>query len=313
MTRGAWEPGAGVCVRAAQGAALAACVLIGACGGGGKSAVGAEKPAEPVTPMRGLVSGLGTQTWIVNDTTGEIGRALAAYAGRALPARAEQVRVWRAGGLRIVAVPEGELERLRDSLSLVGPQQQRWSGELVTWTPIVAGVAWRGERKLSIGTGADLRGREVLKLPEGRMRLLARAYALPTLVEGKLESRMTIELVPQHEEPEGSARALTRQLHGAGDAEQRGLLFRRMALEFVAVPGECYLITGEAPELEWVSDAERSSDSPGPEMTGEGRGEGAPTLGEALLTGVEAEGMSRARVIVVLMPRTPRAFTLTDR
>lgn len=299
--------------RAAMIAAVGACALLAACGSHGTNPAHEDKSVEAPKPFRATPSGLETMTWVISDTTGEVGRALAAYAAVPTPAKAEQTRVWRAGGLRIVAVPEADLQRLRSSLSLTGPQQQRWNGELSTWTPILAGPAWEGERQLSIATGATLREREPVSLATGRMRLLARAYVMPTLSGEALESRLKIELVPQHEEPDGSARALQRQLRGGGDAEQRGMVFKRMTLEFVARPGECYLITADAPEMEWTADTERSSDTPGPEMTLEGRVDAPPTLGEAMLTSAADDGTLRARVILVLIPRAPDTFTLIHR
>lgn len=305
--------------RATLIAAVGVCALLAACGSEGTKAGGATKPgaemqaAEDSRSFRGTLSGLETQSWVVNDTTGEVGRALAGYVEGGTPAKAEMVRVWRAGGLRIVAVPEMDVEKIRDSLSIVGPLQKRWNGELARWTPLWAGPAWEGERELSIAAGAAMREREALTMPAGRMRMLARAYAIPMLVGEKLESRLAIELVPQHEEPDGSVRAWQRQLRGGGDALQRGMIFGRMGLEFVARPGECYLITADAPEMEWVSDGERSSDSPGPEMSREGKVDGAPTLGEAMLTDVTREGTLKARVVLVLVPKVPGTFTLTDR
>ncbi|MCC6970301.1 MAG: hypothetical protein IT434_08775 [Phycisphaerales bacterium] len=293
------------------------CVLLTACGSDGAvpeaGADGASKEVAGSASLRGTIAGLETQTWVVNDTTGEVGRALAGYGAGEWPGKAEQVRVWRAAGLRIVAVPEADVPKVRGVLSLIGPLQQRWNGELAKWTPILAGPSWEGERELSIASGAGLREREPVMLSAGRIRLLARAYVMPTLAGEKLESRLTIELVPQHEEPDGSARALSRQLRGGGKAEQRGMVFRRMAVEFVARPGECYFITGDAPEMEWVADGERSNDAPGPEMSREGRVEGAPTLGEAMLTDVNREGTMRARVVLVLTPKIPGTFTLLGR
>lgn len=320
MTRGAGERWERVGGRAAERALdvllIGSCALLAACGSGGTGggqSNGAGGHAEVAKAGRAALAGLETATWVVNDTTGEVGRALAAYVANGIPAKGEQVRVWRAAGLRIVAVPEADVPKIRDTLSLVGPQQVRWNGEVPKWTPILAGPAWEGERELSIGAGATLREREALTLAPGRMRLLARAYALPTLVDEKLESRLTIELVPQHEEPDGSTRALQRQLRGVSDAELRGMVFKRMGLEFVAKPGECYLITADAPEIEWVADGDRSSDSPGPEMSREAKVDGPPTLGEAMLTDVNREGTLRARVVLVLSPRASGTFTLTDR
>ncbi|MCC6230889.1 MAG: hypothetical protein IT432_16885 [Phycisphaerales bacterium] len=294
-------------------AGVGACTWLAACGIDGKEPAPASRGGEATKPTRATPSGLETQTWVVNDTTGEVGRALAGYAASTVPAKAEQIRVWRAGGLRIVAVPAADLQTLRNSLSLTGPQQQLWNGELSKWTPILAGPAWNGDRELSVAAGPTLRQREPLTLPTGRLRLLARAYALPTIVDESLRSRLTIELVPQHEEPDGSARALQRQLRGGGDAEQRGMIFKRMTLEFVARPGECYLITADAPEMEWIADTERSSDSPGPEMTHEGRVDAPPTLGEAMLTSAADDGTLRARVILVLVPKTSDTYTLLAR
>lgn len=300
-------------------AAASACALLAACGSQGAKPDGVTNPdaelqvAGGSKSFRGTLSGLETQTWVVNDTTGEVGRALAGYAAGETPAKAEMVRLWRAGGLRIVAVPEVDVEKIRNSLTIVGPLQRRWNGELARWTPLWAGPAWEGARELSIAVGAAMRERESLTMSAGRMRMLARAYAMPMLVGERLESRLRIELVPQHEEPDGSVRALQRQLRGGVDAEQRGMVFGRMALEFVARPGECYMITADAPELEWVSDGERSSDSPGPEMSREGKVDGAPTLGEAMLTDVTRDGTLKARVVLVLVPKVPGTFTLTDR
>ncbi|MCC6971528.1 MAG: hypothetical protein IT434_15035 [Phycisphaerales bacterium] len=48
-------------------------------------------------------------------------------------------------------------------------------------------------------------------------------------------------------------------------------------------------------------------------MSSEGRVGGPPTLGEAMLTDVNSEGTLRARVVLVLTPKTPGTFTLTDR
>ena len=269
----------------------------------------------PAASTRG-VSGLETLTWIVDDSNAGVARALAEHARRPTPVPPDQLRLWRAGGLRLVAIPAAELESLRSSLALIGPQQQRWNAELSRWTPILAGPAWSTDRELSIATGPEFRGREPIPLSPGRLRLLARAYALPTIVNDSLASRLTIEIIPQHEEPDGSARALTRQLRGVGDAQQRGLLFRQLSLAFVASPDECYIITAEAPDLDWTPDTERSNDAPGPEMTRERSLDGAsaaPTLGEAMLTDINAEGTLRARVLLVLVPKVSATYTLTGR
>jgi len=57
------------------------CVLLTACGSGGAApnaeAGGETNDAAGSAPFRGKVAGLETQTWVVNDTTGEVGRALA--------------------------------------------------------------------------------------------------------------------------------------------------------------------------------------------------------------------------------------------
>lgn len=263
--------------------------------------------------IRGTVSGLETQTWIVDDTTGAVARALAEYADRPVPARADHLLVWRAGGLRIIAVPAADLGKLRASLALIGPQQQRWNGELPRWTSILAGPSWKADRELSVATGPELHGREPIPLTAGRLRLLARAYALPVVDADALAARLTIELVPQHEEPEGSARALTRQLRGATDAEELGMIFRQLTLEFVAAPDECYIITAEAPELEWITGAERSNDAPGPELARQAAPPAPPTLGEAMLTDINDEGELHARVLLVLVPKVASTYSLTDR
>ncbi|MFO0834907.1 MAG: hypothetical protein U0638_08040 [Phycisphaerales bacterium] len=311
-----------VAMIAAAVAAVGACAVLVACGSDTNKSGAAAKDSSTknaadtsagAKSFRGAMSGLETQTWLVNDTTGEVGRALAAYAAAGTPAKTEQVRLWRAAGLRVVAIPDADVEKTASLLSLMGTRQRRWNGELSAWTPIVAGPAWEGDRELSIATGAALLEREALKLAAGRMRLLARAYATPVLAGEALESRLKIELAPQHEEPDSSARALQRQLSGVTDARQRGMMFRQLALEFVARPGECYIITGDAPEMDWVSDSERSNDAPGPEMSRESRVEGPPTLGEAMLTDVNSEGTVRRRVILVLVPRTEGTFTLTGR
>lgn len=263
-------------------------------------------------------TGLEIQLWIVDDSRGSIGRTLAPVARGPIPISKSLSDRWRAAGLRLVAVPAADLERIRGLLPPAGPSQKQSLGMVPDWTPIVRGTRSLSDRAIRTASGAS---EPPLTVGPGTLRMLARCWAEPRLVDesgaadgaSDIGATLHIEIVPQHEDEGGPAGRIAPELRRSLPAVEQGLLFRRLVAEFEAREGEVYLIVPETPGAIWRTADEASSDAPsGAAGIADGAPSepGAPTLGEAMLTDAPAAGLARARVIVVIVPRIPRSFEL---
>lgn len=237
------------------------------------------------------------QTVELRDDKTDLEKALTPYLDRPVPLTEEQAARWRAAGLRMVAVPIADLDRLQSSLRLVGGVQQQWLGELPAWTDIVRGRAEEAPTVVATDDG-------VAKLEPGRLRLLARCWMAPlTGPSGEPAPVLRLEMIPEHQpdRPE-PVRMLQAAGLGAGDGD---VLFRRLAVAVSVGAGDAYLIIPEKPAAEWRSESKDA----GPEATGPDAAP-PPTLGEAMLSSPARNGSARARAVIVLIPRVPDRFEL---
>lgn len=229
---------------------------------------------------------------------------LARFADRPVPMGDDELERWRAAGLRVLAVPMAEIERLPGAMPLKGEVGKRWLGEMPEWSELVAGPPSSEDFAVRIPGGE-------VELPAGRVRLLARAWAMPTIVEtsrdgrGGVVNELMLEIVPQHVGQEREGDVLRRQAGLAGasgeDAGEpgRGLLFTRLLGRFELKGDEALVIIAQGAGGAVLGEA-----------GGDGVG-GVPTLGQALMglggegQGGAGEGMasSRTRAIVALVPR----------
>lgn len=323
----------------ARGALLTALALLAGCASDPPPP--AERPETKI--VRGADQGLEVVWWPVDDSTGALARALAPYAERPVPISATRARTLRANGLRIVAVPLAEVDGLREFVRLAGPVQRQWHGQLSSWTSIICGPSWEGDRIIELDQperqgvpeadaseegGAEPLPEGLLRLGPGKLCLLARCWIEPSLqptpdeqapsedAEASGDRRsgigavLHIDIVPQHEEAEPESTGLVPET--SGGQRQRGLLFSRLLLGASCAGDEVLMIVPETPGARWRPADEASNDAPGtaslpPLLRGLER---PPTLGEAMLTDAASGGFARTRVVVLLFPRVPEGYSL---
>ncbi len=300
-------------VRAARRWIVAGCALLaGACGTPTAPAPAADSATSP--SVRGAESGVETLVFVVNDDQGELGRRLQPYADRPTRAPEAAVALWRANGLRVVAVPVDEVDSLRRALRLLGGVQREWRGLVPLWTEIVRGPEHPDGLVIAMHDGR-------LRLGPGRLRLLGRCWAAPTIVSGNGITRVApdlrLELVPQYNDPPPPRPSLEEELEKATKPprprteEREGLLIRRLVLDVPLLAGEAVVIVPERPEANWSMPAAERPEA-GAERGPAPAAPLFPTVGEAMLSDAGAGGLGLAKVVVVVLPRIPSGFRLAD-
>lgn len=271
------------------------------------AAANAETPVPTRNP---LGQGLEIVCVPVDDSRGSVGRALAAFADRPLPVPPAVAESWRSRGLRLVAVPAGDVEAILQGLPLAGSVQRQSFAALTRWTPIAIGGSWTGARL--IGGAREPGSSASLVLPSGRLRILARAWDEPTIERSLLRARVRVELLPQHEQFDPDLTALIQAPKRSID--RAGRVFDHLTLAFSADPGEVYLIVPESPRVAWQRAEDASNDQPAaaPSADPETNPRTAEwaSLGEAMLSNAELTSSGRVKVVVVLVPRSAGVFTL---
>ncbi len=252
--------------------------------------------------------GLDVSNYPVDDSRGSLGRVLAPFTDRPVPISAAAAGLWRAQGLRFLAVPANEIEALLHDLPLVGSVQRQSFTVLTRWTPVAIGGLWQGPR--IIGGLHDPGSTGDLSLPPGRLRMLARAWDEPFIEpSGSAEAslaRLRLELLPQHEQTDPDLATFVQTPRRPID--RVGKVFDELALRFITQPGEVYLIVPESPGVSWQRADEASNDQPAPHA--DGPSADPPSLGEAMLSNAAFAGSGRVKILVVLVPRSAEVFEL---
>jgi len=180
-------------------------------------------------------NGLLLRKWVVPDNADRIGAVLLRYRdGQVLDAKTDESL--RRNGFRLVRVRADQIDDLLGDLG-VGPSDvAAWHGQIVEWRELY-------KRPVS-GPGATLAvsGR-VRSIPQGQLRLMGRSWTV-LMEDGPY---LTLELLPQLWRPQEPS--LYRLL---GDAYLQGEVFRAVAIEIQLEPGYAYVLTGEAPVVEWI-------------------------------------------------------------
>jgi len=289
----------------ALGAAGAACRS----GESGRAAaqgrVGGPEVAAPI--MAGADNGLEVQWWIVADDGEVFERLFAPLAGGASPLEARVGARWRANGLRLLTTSVDALPGLEREAPLLGMVNRNWLGQVPRWTVAVQGDGWTAARSLLIDG-------ELVRLPAGRLRLLARAWTAPT----EHGPRLRVDLAVQHL-PAGAERSDRSAFDAAAlrPVEDDGLVFESLTAGLELRDGQSCVIVAEAPEVDWRGatggaaggGAPAGTDSPESAETPRGVGPEAPTtptLGQAMLAMTPIEPTTRrARAVVILTARVP--------
>lgn len=257
----------------------------------------------PLPATRGL-----EMYWWGFDDNGDaaaLARKLQQYVSNSVPISDRVQEAWKRNGLRMISVPRDAVPAIEEALKVNGVQRKSL-GEVSAWATLASGPAWTGVQQLQMSEGE-------LALDSGRLRLIARAWTVPDILEGRngeagiLRYVTRIEMGVQHQEREGRSRELFRESTDLSDIHEAGLVLSRTIAGFDVWPNEAILIFPEPPGADLLSLA---SSRPEPEPLSVEAGPEVPrmpTAGELLLAG-QALGKGPARrAIIVLMNAKPTA------
>ncbi len=261
--------------------------------------VGADEPSsqrrgpEVVAPEQiAGPRGLEVQLWVVDDMGGQVASALRGLDEPAASIPPGDARRWRDSGLRVVGVAPERIDALRAELQLAAPVRREWVGQLLAWRTLALGPGLFGEQVTTAGGVVDV--------DEGRLRLMARAWAAPGVVGDRAPSApLRVELLPQVVEPRGA------QTLGQIEARLRGELrgvredgpvLERLALSATLDGGEALVIVGESPRADWDEQArlgavrleQLRADAAGPPGAGPGVEGEAPEIDSAWIENAPA-------------------------
>ncbi|MHC5024367.1 MAG: hypothetical protein ACYTGG_10735 [Planctomycetota bacterium] len=255
--------------------------------------------ASRITDLVSNDHGLSVRQWSVLDHPELIASTLSAHAaGDALDA-ATRERL-RRNGLRLVAVPAVDLDRIVEKLGGAPMNVDVWYGQVFEWRELL-------ERPVpGPGQAIALDG-HVRRYAGGDLRLMCRCWT----VQMEDGPSMLLEMIPQYRH-EGTD-SLVRLLGGPAPVAES---FPSLALDLVLEAGFAYVVTTESPDLDWPDlagdgatiapgDLPASSTARDPTASGPGVGPaaaGPPTLGEWLFRN---QRQPPTRGILILVPRIP--------
>ncbi|MFG0327632.1 MAG: hypothetical protein ACF8SC_10245 [Phycisphaerales bacterium JB037] len=296
----------------------------------------APAPA-PTNPIEAVTRGpaLDVRLLAVPDDPARIARALAPYDDPRQTMLAERAALWRDNGLRVLAVPESELDPLLAAMSPRAASESRQIRPAAVWTPAAEGPSLPTTLfQLDAGT---------LRLPRGSVRLLARPWLDPVIetaagapTRPAADLRLRIDLLLQHvaDDPLDAQRRMLQP--GRIGPLDDGQVFDRLRTELAIPRGMAIVLISERVETDWpalvaLSDDERnaqseaepadpspdqpdsdidSSESPATDKQAPPSDEPVfgpsqarvPTLGEALL-GPTGYASRSSRLVLVFVPR----------
>jgi hypothetical protein len=224
---------------------LMAMLVLSSSGTGAFAGEAGSVQPEPV--VVGAAPGLEVRRVVVESAGGQVGLALGPYADRDTGVEPLVLERLRAAGFRLVLVPVDDVAAVLGSLRAIGSVQQEWLGQLHFWTPLVSGPML-DERVTRVDSG-------LVELDPGRMRLMARAWLVPRMVdalgEARVESALRVELLPQHEQE--ARRTFTSLVEPrARTFEHDGLVFRRLRLTVDLEPGFALVLVPDDPAADWT-------------------------------------------------------------
>lgn len=221
------------------------------------------EPARIITPDSAAVSpaevGLEVVVWTADDTYFRVGRALNRI-GRPEPSLPEAEReAWKRAGLRVLAVPVGQLDELLNAAPPLTPVQRQRYAQLPSWTPIVRGP----------GLPHGVRNPDGGSIDPGNPRLIVRSWVEPGVTDEGPADRLRTELAIQIERQYRPA-LLTDPL-AARSIIASGEVIESLLTALHGDGRTAAVIVAEQPEIDW----NRLPDIPPPPQRGVGaNGEG---------------------------------------
>jgi len=258
-------------------------------------------------------NGLEVRAWLVGDDAALVGKALTDL-GAAAPIDDRLQASLAANGMRLYRLPVRDLPALQDAVGPVSHDRQESFGQVFDWRELFT-------RSLKGATrGVAIDGR-VRSLPGGAVSLLVRAWTMKT-EEGP---RVQFEMVPYYLEANTSLRQILNpepQEPLLGERPEPGEVFRSVVVRMGLEDGWAYVLTCEAPEIDWRNVRQRGAARPSNQEASNPSGDGAvrgtigpsdfgpesagpATLGELLMRGEEGSGV---RLMLILVPHIPSAL-----
>ena len=267
-------------------------LLLGACAAppepGPAPGGAAVVPDAPARADRGIELRLMS----ADDTAGRVARSLASYDEPAGVLDEGDRALWRAWGLRWIAVPSGEIDALLGAQRPTRAPETRWLGRFPQWRALIRSGAMRG-RLVSTPSGSA-------RAVRGRPRLLARAWETPEIRDSGLTRALRFECALQLVAPRGAAPTLTPTPRTP--EIRRGELYGPGSLGVTLDGDHALVLVGVDPDIVWEpSDGgvrvERKDAGDAGSL-----GPGAPrhpSLGSVMLSRAGAEPV---RVLLVIVP-----------
>ncbi len=218
----------------------------------------------PPTGAHPLVSsatgGLELHWWIADDSDGAVAQTLAPFASPPLPDDNILRERWTASGLRMVRLPLPDFANLQRSLPALHAWRRRWIGWAPAWTELFLGR--RTSTSAATGAAFAIIQGQRRSIPPGALRLLARAWPAPPAAADIGHSNAPTAAPTATIRFELACQVLTDQRANAADIfrqptivpeEDRGPIFSGLTLDTTLDPGFIYVITCEAPTVEWTT------------------------------------------------------------
>ncbi|MDX2131972.1 MAG: hypothetical protein SFY69_07970 [Planctomycetota bacterium] len=303
--------------------AVVPAVLVGAtlaCAGLGLGGCASRERPDPVLSAgsQAETAGVEVSWWLVEEQPAAPGapsarEVFASLERRTPPIDWRALEVWRANGMRVLAVPAAELSRVRAQLGVSGPAQSQWLGEVTVWTEVARSPEGR-RSTVWLDNGA-------LTLRDGRLSLALRCWFAPDRpTDGAASTQpgvLEVELVPRFVPAADDATRLRAPApRGGGEADgtpgvagAAPIVFDRLRLGASMRGGDALLVVAEAPETDWQGPPGNAGE-PGARPLGPPV-PGAPTLGEHLLGSAGSAGSGRrTRLVLVITPSVPGVFRM---
>ncbi len=259
-----------------------------------------EALLDPATPaIMGAGNGLEMRVWVTQDQDDLLAEAIERYEALPTPMLDPVRRAWRASGLRVIAMPTGDLGELRERIRVIGPEQRDWFGQSPDWSEAIRGREVRAGTPIELADG-------VMKSPAGRLRVLMRCWTAPGA--SMTDPAMHLELAVQLERRDSVGSPF--ELPAMASELEAGVIFPRLRSTML-VPGDTALvIVPMADRPVPAGPAQGGAPTPLPEGPPVPL---VPTLGEAMLTSAVPGAIEpvRRRAVIVLLPRLPERFRLS--
>lgn len=277
--------------------------------------------SDPTSTQR--TPGLSITWWVVDDTDSAVVRTLSPHTDPPLPADPALRDRWRTSGLRLVRVPEAQLDVISAALPPASERYTLAAGWNAQWSEIFRA------RRLPAGR-LQLAGRWE-QFPAGFLRLLARCWATPgtrALDEPIVRLDLTFQVLPPRRNEDNDPFSDPK----IEAEESRGRMLHELEALLRPQRGFAYILTSESPDTPWNSEPrgtatpdtgfsppddpdQPSSNPPAPRRTSTNPLDvlvaRPPTIGEAGF-GVEPRDTSprKMKAIVILRIEHPDRVTL---